>query len=158
MLFFPYFLWRQMRKNLSRWKEMNSIKTENLTIILVQIIGMDLWSEQRWRSKTTEKELDELKANGITNLRILVGAEGGKQDFTVTPALQSQQGKYDENLLDGLDYLLSEMGKRNMDAVLYLNNNWEWSGGMAQYLEWNGKGTLPNPNVNRIRGHNLWIM
>lgn len=97
--------------------------------------------------KRLKKELDELKANGITNLRILVGAEGGKQDFTVTPALQSQQGKYDENLLDGLDYLLSEMGKRNMDAVLYLNNNWEWSGGMAQYLEWNGKGTLPNPNI-----------
>jgi len=94
-----------------------------------------------------KKELDELKANGITNLRVLVGAEGGKQDFTVTPALQTEQGKYDENLLDGLDYLLSEMGKRNMDAVLYLNNNWEWSGGMAQYLEWNGKGTLPNPNI-----------
>lgn len=94
-----------------------------------------------------KKELDELKANGITNLRILVGAEGGKQDFTVTPALQTEQGKYDENLLDGLDYLLSEMGKRNMNAVLYLNNNWEWSGGMAQYLEWNGKGKLPNPNI-----------
>lgn len=94
-----------------------------------------------------KKELDELKANGITNLRVLVGAEGGKQDFTVTPALQTEQGKYDENLLDGLDYLLSEMGKRNMDAVLYLNNNWEWSGGMAQYLEWNGKGRLPNPNI-----------
>lgn len=94
-----------------------------------------------------KKELDELKANGITNLRVLVGAEGGKQDFTVTSALQYEQGKYDEKLLDGLDYLLSEMGKRNMDAVLYLNNNWEWSGGMAQYLEWNGKGTLPNPNI-----------
>lgn len=94
-----------------------------------------------------KKELDELKANGITNLRILVGAEGGKQDFTVTPALQPEQGKYDETLLDGLDYLIAEMGKRNMDAVLYLNNNWEWSGGMAQYLEWNGMGKLPNPNI-----------
>jgi mannan endo-1,4-beta-mannosidase len=94
-----------------------------------------------------EDELDFLKANGIDNLRILVGAEGGTQDFTVTPALQPKQGEYDNNLLDGLDYLLAEMGKRGMYAVLYLNNNWEWSGGMAQYLEWYGYGALPNPNI-----------
>lgn len=93
------------------------------------------------------EELDQLKANGIDNLRILVGAEGGTQDFTVTPALQSKQGEYNQNLLDGLDYLLNEMGKRGMYAVLYLNNNWEWSGGMSQYLEWNGYGPLPNPNI-----------
>ncbi|RDI14604.1 glycoside hydrolase 5 family protein [Flavobacterium sp. AG291] len=93
------------------------------------------------------EELDQLKANGIDNLRILVGAEGGTQDFTVTPALQSKQGEYNQNLLNGLDYLLNEMGKRGMYAVLYLNNNWEWSGGMSQYLEWNGYGPLPNPNI-----------
>lgn len=93
------------------------------------------------------KELDELKANGITNLRILVGAEGGDQDFTVTPALQTEKGKYNQELLDGLDYVLAEMGKRNLNAILYLNNNWEWSGGMAKYLEWNGYGKVPNPNI-----------
>ncbi|MGQ3087395.1 glycoside hydrolase 5 family protein [Flavobacterium sp.] len=97
--------------------------------------------------KRLAEELDLLKSKGIDNLRILVGAESGTQDFTVTPALQPQQGKYDENQLDGLDHLLAEMGKRGMYAVLYLNNNWEWSGGMAQYLEWNGYGKLPNPNV-----------
>jgi mannan endo-1,4-beta-mannosidase len=42
---------------------------------------------------------------------------------------------------------MSELGKRNMTAVLYLTNNWEWSGGLAQYLEWNGKGEIPNPNI-----------
>ncbi|WP_298392178.1 cellulase family glycosylhydrolase [Flavobacterium sp.] len=93
------------------------------------------------------KELDELKANGITNLRILVGAEGGDQDFTVMPALQTEKGKYNQELLDGLDYVLAEMGKRNLNAILYLNNNWEWSGGMAKYLEWNGYGKVPNPNI-----------
>jgi len=97
--------------------------------------------------KRLSEELDQLKANGVDNLRILVGAEGGTQDFTVAPALQTKQGEYDQNLLDGLDYLLSEMRKRNMYAVLYLTNNWEWSGGMAQYLEWNGYGVLPNPNI-----------
>ena len=93
------------------------------------------------------KELDELKANGITNLRILVGAEGGNQDFTVTPALQTEKGTYNQELLDGLDFVLAEMGKRDLNAILYLNNNWEWSGGMAKYLEWNGYGKVPNPNI-----------
>jgi len=91
------------------------------------------------------KELDLMKEIGIDNLRILVGAEGDGGDSRVHPALQYEQGKYNEDLLDGLDFLMAEMRKRNMYAVLYLNNNWIWSGGMSQYLEWNGYGTVPNP-------------
>lgn len=90
-------------------------------------------------------ELDLMQEIGIDNLRILVGAEGNGGNARVHPALQYEQGKYNENLLDGLDFLLAEMRKRNMYAVLYLNNNWIWSGGMSQYLEWNGYGPVPNP-------------
>ncbi|WP_223845635.1 glycoside hydrolase 5 family protein [Flavobacterium selenitireducens] len=100
-----------------------------------------------------KRELDLMKANGIDNLRVMVGADGGTYDYTVPYAMQPQQGQYDPEAFDGLDYLLAEMGKRNMVAVLYLTNNWEWSGGMAQYLEWNGKGKIPNPNV---RPENTW--
>ncbi|REE82096.1 mannan endo-1,4-beta-mannosidase [Lutibacter oceani] len=91
------------------------------------------------------KELDLMKEVGIDNLRILVGAEGDGGDSRVHPALQYEQGVYNEDLLDGLDFLMAEMRKRNMYAVLYLNNNWIWSGGMSQYLEWNGYGKVPNP-------------
>jgi mannan endo-1,4-beta-mannosidase len=91
------------------------------------------------------KELDLMKSIGIDNLRILAGAEGDGGDSRVHPALQYEQGKYNEDLLDGLDFLLAEMRKRNMYAVLYLNNNWIWSGGMSQYLTWNGYGEVPNP-------------
>ncbi len=97
--------------------------------------------------KRLMNELDHLKSLGIENLRVLVGAEGGTNDYTVREALQPKQGKYDEKYLKGLDFLMSELGKRNMTAVLYLTNNWEWSGGLAQYLEWNGKGEIPNPNI-----------
>ncbi|RYJ42088.1 glycoside hydrolase 5 family protein [Flavobacterium beibuense] len=116
-------------------------------------IGTNYWygallaAKEGGNRERLAKELDIMKEYGIDNLRILVGAEAGTQDFTVNPALQPEQGKYDDNLLDGLDYLLDEMAKRDMHAVLYLTNNWEWSGGMAQYLEWNGKGDFPNPNV-----------
>lgn len=116
-------------------------------------IGTNYWygallaSEKYGDRKRLARELDLMKANGIDNLRVLVGADGGTYDYTVIPALQTKPGKYDIELLKGLDYLLSEMGKRDMVAVLYLGNNWEWSGGMSQYLEWNGYGKIPNPNT-----------
>lgn len=94
------------------------------------------------------KELDAMKELGIDNLRILAGAEGPNDEPSrVTPALQIAPGKYDEALLDGLDFLLSEMKKRGQYAILYLNNPWDWSGGYAQYLNWNGFGPIPYPNV-----------
>ncbi len=37
------------------------------------------------------------------------------------------------------------MEKRDMKAVVYLNNAWEWSGGYGQYLEWAGEGECPLP-------------
>ena len=116
-------------------------------------IGTNYWygsllaSKKVGDRKRLLRELDLMQKNGIDNLRILVGADGGKYDFTVRPALQYEQGKYDEDLLDGLDFLINEMSKRKMYAVLYLTNNWEWSGGMSQYLEWNGKGAIPVPNI-----------
>ncbi|OOG77582.1 beta-mannanase [Flavobacterium sp. A45] len=116
-------------------------------------IGTNYWygsllaSKKVGDRKRLLRELDLMKKNGIDNLRILVGGDGGKYDFTVRPALQYEQGKYDDDLLDGLDFLIAEMGKRNMYAVLFLTNNWEWSGGMSQYLEWNGKGAIPVPAI-----------
>lgn len=116
-------------------------------------IGTNYWygsllaSKKAGDRKRLLRELDFMQKHGMDNLRILVGADGGKYDFTVRPALQSEQGKYDEDLLDGLDFLMNEMRKRKMYAVLYLTNNWEWSGGLSQYLEWNEKGLIPIPNI-----------
>jgi mannan endo-1,4-beta-mannosidase len=94
------------------------------------------------------KELDLMKQSGINNLRVLVGAEGPNgEPYRVTPALQLSPGVYNDTILDGLDFLLNEMGKRQMYAVLYLHNSWEWSGGYAQYLSWNGYGAIPYPEI-----------
>ena len=83
------------------------------------------------------QELDTLKALGITNLRVLVGGDGADGVFSrVEPTLQTAPGVYNDTLLVGLDRFLVELGKRDMQAVLFLNNSWEWSGGYGQYLEW----------------------
>ena len=87
------------------------------------------------------RELDFLKANGVTNLRLMAGAEGIGPLNGVTrvgPPLQPEQGKFDERVLAGLDLVLAEMAKRKMRAVIFFSNNWEWSGGFQQYLIWNG--------------------
>lgn len=91
------------------------------------------------------RELDHLKSIGINNLRIMGASEGSDQPNTVKPAIQPASEIFDEQLLDGLDFLLAEMEKRQMYAVIFLNNYWEWSGGMAQYVSWFEQTEVPNP-------------
>lgn len=92
------------------------------------------------------RELDYLNTLGVKNLRIMVASEGpDKEPWRIIPALQPEPGIYNEDLLDGLDFLLSEMSKRDMHAVLCLNNMWPWSGGMAQYVAWVTGEKIPYP-------------
>ena len=90
------------------------------------------------------RELDALKELGIDNLRVLVGGDGADGVYSrVEPTLQTAPGIYNDTLLVGLDRFLVELGKRDMQAVLYVNNSWEWTGGYGQYLEWaTGEKTL----------------
>lgn len=95
------------------------------------------------------RELDTMKKMDMDNLRILVGSDGKRGVKTkVEPTLQVSPGVYNDTILAGLDYLLMEMGKRNMVAVLYLNNSWEWSGGYGYYLEQAGEGPAPRPDTD----------
>lgn len=88
------------------------------------------------------KELDFLKSQNIQNIRVLAAVEGsGKLNGAnrVEPAYQTDAGKFNDANLNGLDILMDEAGKRNMKVILFLSNNWEWSGGWLQYLIWNNK-------------------
>ncbi len=94
-------------------------------------------------------ELDLLKANGMTNLRVMIGADGPNGvPSKVQPTLQIRPGVYNDTIFEGLDFLMAEMGKRGMKAVLFFTNSWEWSGGYGQYLEWSGKGKSPIPAID----------
>ena len=114
-------------------------------------VGTNFWygpilaSEGRGGDRTRlERELDALKELGIDNLRVLVGGDGADGVYSrVEPTLQTAPGVYNDTLLVGLDRFLVELGKRDMQAVLYVNNSWEWTGGYGQYLEWaTGEKTL----------------
>ena len=84
-------------------------------------------------------ELDSLQAIGIDNLRILAGGDGNRSRHShIEPTRQTEPGVYNQEILEGLDYLIAELEKRDMRAVIYLNNACEWSGGYRTYIEWTG--------------------
>ncbi|MDE5687401.1 MAG: beta-mannosidase [Paramuribaculum sp.] len=119
---------------------------------LYRFVGANFWyggllgSEKYGDRERLGRELDYLKSIGITNLRVLVGGDGETGvESHIEPVLQTAPGVYNDTLLQGLDYFLAELEKRDMTAVLYLNNSWEWSGGYSTYLEWTGHGTAPLP-------------
>ncbi len=86
-----------------------------------------------------KRELDALKALGVGNLRILGASELSPLKNSLKPAFHDRQS-LNQDLLGGLDFLLAEMAARDMRAVIYLGNFWEWSGGFATYLTWTNGG------------------
>ena len=86
------------------------------------------------------RELDRLKALGVTNLRVLGSGEKSPAKVAIDPTFRGPGEDYDQDLLKGLDVLLAQMAKRDMKAVIYVNNFWDWSGGMPAYLRWTGDG------------------
>jgi mannan endo-1,4-beta-mannosidase len=93
-----------------------------------------------------EKELDALSALGVRNLRILASSELSPLKNSLNPAFQTPDGTLNEDLLKGLDKALALIGERGMEAVLYLTNFWEWSGGMATYEAWTNGGRFIDMN------------
>jgi mannan endo-1,4-beta-mannosidase len=94
------------------------------------------------------RELDDLAARGVTNLRVLAISESSTLKRAVTPAVLQKPQVVDETLWKGLDFLLAEMARRDMKAVLYLNNFWQWSGGMSQYVAWFNGRPVVDPDVS----------
>jgi mannan endo-1,4-beta-mannosidase len=109
--------------------------------------GMNLGSPSAGGDRARMKrELDQMQSAGITNLRVLALSEGPDgSPYRILPAVQDSPAVLKEELLQGLDYLLDEMGKRQMTAVIVLNNFWQWSGGMGQYVRWNSPDSIPYP-------------
>ena len=66
------------------------------------------------------RELDLLRSIGITNLRVLAGSEssaGGGEDRQV---LRFGPEEWNEKMLRGMDFLLTEMARRDLTVVFYL--------------------------------------
>jgi len=120
-------------------------------------VGANMWYAAYLGSESDDigdrtrlvRELDLLKETGVTNLRILGASERSPLRDAMRPAIMHKGEIEREDILVGLDYALAEMGKRDLKAVIFLNNFWEWSGGMATYLSWVNGGVyidMADPN------------
>ena len=118
-----------------------------------RIAGTNMWSAAYLGADAPvgnrdrlKREFDRLIALGVDNVRILGSSEFSPLINSVRPTFRDRSATYNEHLLRGLDHALAEMGRRNMRAVIYLTNFWEWSGGMMTYLYWTNGGRYINMN------------
>jgi len=92
------------------------------------------------------RELDRLQRIGVNNLRLLAGSETSPLAGAIPRGITRAPHDWDEHLLQGLDFCLAEMARRDMRGVLFVSNYWQWSGGFAQYVRWITGETIPDPD------------
>jgi mannan endo-1,4-beta-mannosidase len=117
-------------------------------------IGSNLWygcylgdPDQPGGRRRMSRELDRLQSIGVDNLRLLAGSESSPLVGAIPRGITRAPQDYDEALLRGLDFCLAEMARRNMRAVLFVSNYWQWSGGFAQYVRWITGESIPDPDL-----------
>ncbi|KAI8344518.1 glycoside hydrolase [Chlamydoabsidia padenii] len=121
--------------------------------------GMNLASTQGGNRTRLNIELDQLKALGVNNLRIMGSSEGPNNKsafFRMQPSLMISPGKYNEDVFVGLDYLLDQMAKRDMTAVVTLGNFWHWSGGFSTFIKWVTGTEPPYPSDSVPNSYNVF--
>jgi mannan endo-1,4-beta-mannosidase len=96
------------------------------------------------------RELDNLQSIGVKNIRLLAGSETSPLAGSIPRGITRAPHDYDEALLEGLDFALAEMAKRDMRGILFLSNYWQWSGGFAQYVRWVTGENIPDPDRPEI--------
>ncbi|XP_057794100.1 mannan endo-1,4-beta-mannosidase 7-like [Salvia miltiorrhiza] len=70
-----------------------------------------------------------------TNHSLLIARTWAFRDAGDSP-LQSSPGSYNQNMFQGLDYVISEAGKHNIKLILSLVDNYNYTGGKQQYVKW----------------------
>lgn len=118
-----------------------------------RFVGANLWYAA-WLGSTASfgdrsrlmRELDRLQDAGVTNLRILAGAEKSPLRNAISPAFRDETSIWNPKLVEGLDFALEQIASRQMKATLYLTNFWEWSGGMMTLLSYVNGGKFLNMN------------
>lgn len=117
-----------------------------------RFIGADMWYAVHMAADSTRggrerlcAEFDRLQRLGINTLRILAVSESPAPNDTraIRPAMVQPGGMLNDTLLTALDFVIAELGKRNMRAVLSLTNTYSWSGGLAHYLRETGDTIAP---------------
>ena len=82
-----------------------------------------------------DEVLEEAAAMGLRVIRTW-GFNDGVEQWN---ALQLEPGIYDEQVFQGLDYVLHRADELGLRVILPLVNNWDDYGGMNQYVQWSAE-------------------
>jgi mannan endo-1,4-beta-mannosidase len=92
------------------------------------------------------RDLDGLQGMGINMIRTVAATEGpDTEPGRIVPTTQPSLGQYDPAGIAGVVRFAEELQRRGLFGIFMLNNFWQWSGGMGQYLAWAGQGPIPYP-------------
>ena len=98
------------------------------------VYGMQMWyapllgsnDKRAGNKKRLKQELDSLKALGVNTISVLAGTSFVSEPIDTTNLTYGRLVclQEDESLLKGLDYVLNELRKRNMGAVVSITKQW----------------------------------
>ncbi|KAJ1699759.1 hypothetical protein LUZ63_008271 [Rhynchospora breviuscula] len=91
---------------------------------------MYMASDPSDRSKISDT-FEEASRLGVNVIRTWAFSDGG-----YNRPLQVSPGSYNEQMFEGLDFVISEAKKHGIYLILSLVNNWEGFGGKKQYVQW----------------------
>ncbi|KAJ1903401.1 hypothetical protein LPJ81_003079 [Coemansia sp. IMI 209127] len=94
------------------------------------------------------QDLETLASYGVNMVRIMAASEGsqyGEAPDRMHPVLMVSPGVYNEDVFEGLDWVLAQLPRYNMTATVSLANYWTWSGGIPQYVSWATDTEIPYP-------------
>jgi mannan endo-1,4-beta-mannosidase len=107
------------------------------------LVGANLWQAIIWAgSKDPQyqarlmRELDELKKNNISFVRVMASIQNHPSLFSIQEFCQKDINDNGQECLRGLKIVLDELHKRGMKAIVVFNNFWHWSGGFNSYMAW----------------------
>ncbi|XP_059636584.1 mannan endo-1,4-beta-mannosidase 7-like [Cornus florida] len=86
-------------------------------------------SDTSQRNKVSSA-FQEASSHGFTVARTWAFSDGGYSPLQYSP------GSYNENMFQGLDFVISEARKYGIKLILSLVNNYENLGGKKQYVDW----------------------
>ncbi|XP_028791250.1 mannan endo-1,4-beta-mannosidase 7 [Neltuma alba] len=86
-------------------------------------------SDPSQRNKVSSA-FQEAKSHGLSIARTWAFSDGGYKPLQYSP------GSYNEDMFQGLDFVVSEARRYGMKLVLSLVNNYDNLGGKKQYVEW----------------------
>ncbi|KAL7007817.1 hypothetical protein EMMF5_002464 [Cystobasidiomycetes sp. EMM_F5] len=120
------------------------------------VSGMNYWSCMNLAADLSaggntsrfETEMQQMKAAGINMIRIMAASEGAPtiQPNRMYPPLMPSPYHWNEDIFVGMDRCVAKAAEYGMTTIMTLQNTWNWSGGMGQYVSWmTGNGSIPYP-------------